>query len=111
MNTKELEVENIMRALSEEPILKLCTHCKHFDNKNGSEKCIRDVELDINPVNGKKTTLGEVHQCSVERETMGSHPLLVKKGSLCGAIGQHWEKGDPNLGKGRFYFITRWFKK
>ena len=90
---KEIAQENIIRALKDEPGIKLCIDCKHYKwEVLTTDVCTRDFRFDFNPVRGKKELQGEKKICAIERETMSTYPSLVESGSVCGAIGQHWEK-------------------
>lgn len=99
MTPHEIDQQNILNALRDDPQIKLCRDCKHF---SGGQHCLRDRKIGMNHINGKVTTIGETHNCTIERELINEYDSLVANGSLCGAIGQHWEKKDPTIG---------WFKR
>ena len=113
MKLEEVEELNTMRHLQEKLPLKLCQHCKHHIIKHGDGKCQRNLERDYSQVSGKMVLVGEEKFCEIEREITGTHKNLVKNGMLCGAIGQYWELSDSPYEeeKGRFYWLTRWFKR
>lgn len=111
MNLDEIEKENTMRVLKEEPIVKLCCHCKHMIHKYGHDKCIRNHELKIHAVTGKRKFMGPDMYCEIEREVENTYTSLVNSGDKCGAIGQYWELDDRPKAKGRFHWLTKRFKK
>ena len=82
---------NTVNALADRPMIKVCKLCLHYEDKHGVETCTRDLYAGFNRVTGEDDVLGDTHYCSGERELKGEREILVKNGTCCGAIGQHWE--------------------
>ena len=86
---------NTINALSERPVIKVCTLCKHYEKVFANDRCNRDRYDGFNQVTGKNERLGKLHFCEHNREVDDTYPHSVEDGTLCGAIGQYWEPIDP----------------
>lgn len=88
--SKELDQDNIISALTGEPIVRTCVTCEHYEVRWFNEaQCSRLLELKYHPVTGKKTWMNDYHDC-VDDRCLGSRAHRPE--DPCGPAGKHWEQ-------------------
>lgn len=101
----DLEKDNLINALSGDPIIKACAHCKHYYKEKLSyedARCTRDLKVGYHPVTGKKAMLGETYKCEAERGIKDT--ALYRSNEPCREEGRWFEE------KVKVKWFSSWFK-
>jgi hypothetical protein len=99
----DLEKDNLINALSGQPIVNVCKNCKYYYKEwHEDAKCTRDLRIDYHPVTGKKAWLGETYKCNQERRIDDSS--LYRSNDPCNAEGKYYVE------KEEVKWFSSWFK-